>query len=1208
MRIRILSIFVLIFVLCIGVVLAQTTSGSITGTVVDSQQATVTGAKVTVTEEGKSYSLTAVTDGEGRFVFPIVPPGIYSLNIEASGFKTQQRKGLTLVPNDRLSLGNVGLEVGAPAEIVSVTSEATPIQADSGERSYAIQQETIRNMGVRTRSFISFATLAPGVIVNGASDANSTSNISSISVNGGRLNSNNIQIDSVTSIDTGNNSELSRIPLDSVGEFKLLTSTYQPEYGRSSGAQFIVTSRSGSQDFHGSVYYYRRHTGLNANTFDNNRNNRTRPISDQREKGYSIGGPIYIPGFFNRDKRKLFFFVNQEWAPRVTPNGAQNVRVPTALERAGDFSQSRDNNGNLFNTIRDSTTGLPCLSTATGANPGGCFADGGVLGKIPAARFYSLGQKILSLFPSPNTTGTNFNYTSQLSNDTVERNDTVRIDYNITKNWRVYGRMLNNVNYANVPYASLGFILGGNIDTFRWKNNTPRISYAGTVNGTLSPTMAVEFTYGFSKNKIEARMENDAYTRTATGLAALPLIYPDAVQEDLLSQLGFGSKIGNGPSVRTGNGPFLNSNRTDDISGALSKVWGEHVTKFGGVYHWATKQQTNRVQFNGNINFGENTNNPFDTGFGFANALLGIYNNYTQASASTNGNYKYTNVEWFVQDNWKFTKRFTLDYGMRFSWMPPTYDASGQASNFDPTQYKLSAAPRLFVPVCINGAATCSGGTQTSPRRAVDPAVLASGVPLTLANTFLDTVFVGRIVPGSGGLANGLFPTGTNGIPKRMTKDQGILFAPRIGFAYDVTGKHEFIIRGGFGIFYDRPQGNLVFDFNENPPTTVTNLLDFGFLQTLTSSIATSTFNPPGVKAIELDAKIPSTNSYNIGIQYKLPFDTVLDVAYVGSQGHHLPHVRSINSTPFGSAFLAANQDPTKARNPGFNGNPGIPGSNALPANLYRPYKGFADISYTEFRENSNYHSLQISGSRRFAKGVLMNGSYTWSRVRGISNGDQDSSRIDQQDWINYGRLGYNRTHNVIFSWVYDLPKITRNKMVGLATNGWQLSGIYRFQSGEPELVSCGVNNYNTVNLTGSSSGNSARCVLIGDPTAVDQDEFRWYNLAAFAAPSVGSTGMETKRDDLLIIGPPINNWDLSLSKKFFIWEKFRLEARLDAFNALNHTQGGFSNFFSAVYTAPGSSTLQTVPANSTTNRTGAGAISGYRPNRTVQWMLRFEF
>ncbi|MEQ1607351.1 MAG: carboxypeptidase-like regulatory domain-containing protein, partial [Pyrinomonadaceae bacterium] len=399
MCIRTLTIAVLVFVLCTATIMAQSTSGSITGTIVDQQSAAIANATVRVTEEGRTYTLTTTTDGEGRFVFPIVSPGTYTMSVEVAGFKKQERKGVTLVLNDKLSLGNLTLEVGSPTETVEVQAEATLIQADSGERSYSIQSTQVQSLGNKGRSYINFATLAPGVVANGAGDGTSSSS-SGISVNGVRTNSNNVQIDGVTSVDTGNNAELSKVPLDSIGEFKLVTSSSQAEYGRSSGAQIIAITQSGTQDFHGSGYYYRRHRGLNANTFQNNRTPvlspvtntlvaTSRPFSDQEDKGYRIGGPIYIPGFFNTDKKKLFFFVNQEWTPRLTPRTNPNrVRLPTALERRGDFSQSLDSNGNLFNTIRDYTTGLPCLSTATGANPGGCFADGGVLGRIPLARLY----------------------------------------------------------------------------------------------------------------------------------------------------------------------------------------------------------------------------------------------------------------------------------------------------------------------------------------------------------------------------------------------------------------------------------------------------------------------------------------------------------------------------------------------------------------------------------------------------------------------------------------------------------------------------------------------------------------------------------------------------------------------------------------------------------------------------------------------------
>ena len=1213
MRLRMLSMFIALVALCSGSGLAQTTSGSISGSVVDTQQNAVPKATITIQEEGKTFSLTATSDDGGRFVFPVVPPGTYTLTVKADKFKVQERKGLTLVLNDKLSLGSIGLEIGEVTETVTVTSEATLVQADSGERSFGIQGQQIRNLGNKGRSYINFATLATGVVANGAGDGNSSSS-SGISVNGVRTNSNNVQIDGVTSVDTGNNAELSKVPLDSIGEFKLVTSSSQAEYGRSSGAQIIAITQSGVQDFHGSWYYYRRHRGLNANTFENNRNTSgvatSRPFSNQRDKGYRLGGPLYIPGVFNEKKNKLFFFVNQEWTPRLTPRNTPNrVRVPTALERAGDFSQSLDGNGNLFNTIRDYQNSLPCTTANTQANPGGCFNDGGVLGRIPQNRLYAPGVKLLSLYPLPSTTGTNYNVEDQLPNDTNERNDTLRLDYNFNANWRVSSRYLRNNEHNNTPYDGLGFILGGNIAGFGWKNVLPRHSYAGTVNGTLNPSTVVEFTYGFSKNSIDGRPADDRYTFASSGIA-LPRIFPNATQGDFLPQVGYAGRLANTPSYRVGNGPFINSNRTDTVAGSLSKIWAAHVLKFGGTFEKGIKNQTNRVQFNGGISFSNDTANPFDTGFGFANAITGVYQNYIQASAGSTGKYKYYNTEFYAQDNWKLTKRLTLDYGMRFSWFPPTYDASGAASTFDPSLYSAANAPRLYAPGCL-GQAVGSFNPTGCNRVAYDPTLSAGtiltggGVPGSGGNAFNGGLFIGKIIPGTGSLSNGLVVS-----DKALTNDQGLLYAPRFGFAYDITGKHNLILRGGFGIFYDRSQGNLVFDYNENPPTTITQRFDFGRLQDLGNAGGSSNRSVPSIRAIEKDAKIPTVNSYNVGIQYKLPFDTVLDVAYVGSQSHHLPHTRGINETPFGSAFLAANQDPTRTPSPATN-----PGQNALLPEFYRPYKGFGSINLVEFVENSDYNSMQFGANRRFSKGLVLSANYTYSLARGVSTGDQDGARIDGNRKIDYGRLGFDRTHNFNFNWVYELRGFTKNKFLGLVTNGWQLSGIYRFQSGQPELVQCNVNGRSNQSITGSSSGQTPGCILIGSLTeGFTKDDFHLWNVNALKAAPDGSKGDQTLRDDLLVNAPPINNFDLSLSKKFYFKEKYRVEARFDAFNALNHTQAAFSNFFAgSVFDdatrliRPTTATVIVV-ADPVRNRNGFGAVNTYRPNRTAQWMLRFEF
>src|SRR5262245_339879 len=334
---------------------AQTTSVSITGSVVDPQQSAVAGTTVNLKDEAKSLTLTSTTDNEGRFVFPQVSPGTYKLTIEAPGFKKMERAGILLVANDKLTLGDIVLQVGAASETITVTAEATLIQAESAERSYAVQGEVVRNIAVNGRNFAQLASISAGLITtssNGTAD-----DITQISANGLRMSANNLQIDGVATVDTGNNGMLVQVTLDAIAEFKVLTSNYQAEYGRSAGAQISAVTRSGTKDFHGSFYTFRRHDGMNANTWLNNHTSSTdaagnlrsftpRPKTDQRDIGYTIGGPVYIPKLFNTSKDKVFFFFSQEHQKRLTPpTGPTRVTVPTTAERLGDFSQSVDNTG-----------------------------------------------------------------------------------------------------------------------------------------------------------------------------------------------------------------------------------------------------------------------------------------------------------------------------------------------------------------------------------------------------------------------------------------------------------------------------------------------------------------------------------------------------------------------------------------------------------------------------------------------------------------------------------------------------------------------------------------------------------------------------------------------------------------------------------------------------------------------------------------------
>ena len=1193
--IRFSALFIMIFALT-PIMFAQTTSGSITGVITDPNQAAIANATVKITEQSKSFTLSATTDSQGRFVFPQVPPGTYKMLIEASGFKKLERTGIALVANDKLTLGDLALQVGAASETVTITAEATLLQAESAERSYAVQGEVVRNVAVNGRNFAALAAISQGLApVNTAVGDNRVDDITQISANGLRPSANNLQIDGVATVDTGNNGQLVQVTLDAIAEFKVLASDYQAEYGRSAGAQISAVTRSGTKDFHGSFYAFRRHDGLNANTWLNNRDGKPRPKLDQRDIGYTIGGPVWIPKVFNKSKDKLFFFFSQEYQHRLTPPGGPTlVTVPTALERQGDFSKSVDASGNPFPYIRDTTSGLPCTPPVrnaagvitTPAVTGGCFQDGGVLGKVPQNRLNQIGLNILKLYPLPNATGTGFNYSTQESTSAPQRQDLIRIDWNISNNWRANGKYLFYKNSPTQPYGS--FVLGTNMPDFATDFPNNRYGVTGTVTGSLNATTVLEVTFGQSHNSIDILPHNPNFNRTALNLTGIPLLFNDPVQLDLPPQFIFnGGNIANGPNIGSNNAPFKNFNTTRDLAGSVSKIWGPHNAKFGIFWQNSFKPQSSFANNNGQYNFVSNSSNPLDTNFAFANASVGVYNQFTQASVYAVGQYRYNNVEWYAQDNWKVTSRLTLDYGMRFYWIQPQFDESSQTADFLPDQYKAGSAPRLYQPQKVNGV-----------RVGVDP-VTGQQVAAT---------YIGRIVPGTGSLTNGVFQAG-NGISQGLYDNRGVQFGPRFGFAYDALGNQKLVVRGGAGVFYDRPQGNTVFDLVQNPPTTLQTTLFFGRIQDITPitqqdiSSGKVLLSPPSLVAIDTKGKIPTTYSYNLGVQYKLPFESVLDVSYVGTSGQHLLQRRSINAPAYGAAYLAQNQDPTAAP-------PTSLGANALPVDFLRPYQGFGQIQYIEPSTSSNYHSLQTSLNRRFSRGLLLGVNYTWSKALGTQSQDLPGvtgfgapNNIDNRR-ANYAPLDFDIRHNFSANFVYELPKATANKGLGYALNDWQLSGVYHYVTGQPYNISISIPNISDYTLTGTTNVEGARIVLLKDPgSGHSSDPYHMFDASAFALPTPGSTSFESGRDYLY--KSPINALDLSLAKRFRIKEKAELRFQIDAFNALNHTQ--FNNV-NATFNGAIGATTPTNLASETSNKNGFGSINTVRPPRNLQLSARVQF
>jgi hypothetical protein len=1136
----------------------QTTAGSLAGDVVDAQHAAITGAVVTATEQEQKVQWTAKTDNLGHFVFPQVPPGTYTVVIKSKGFQTVERHDVIIHGNDNLSIGRLVMPLGEVSQIVEVTATAAPMQLESAERSDSLVNEQIQDIAVNSRSYLDLVKLIPGVVSTVNLQTAGTGGLGSISVNGSRANQNQLTINGIGDVDTGSNGTQNvTLSLDSVQEFKILTSSYQAQYGRSSGAQISVVTKSGTSQFHGSGAWYHRHEGLNANNWLNNLRGVPRPLFRFNDADYTIGGPVYIPNSKILEKKdKLFFFWSQEFQEQLRPQGLRRITVPTALERQGDFSQSVDSNGRPFPFIKDPLlVGQSCKST----NTAGCFKDGGVLGRIPQNRLYAPGIALLKLYPLPNVTGQNgFNFQSQISDQYPRREDLLRLDYNFSSKSRFWMHRIVNSNTFTSEYGS--FVLGPNVPITPISVANPGYGYAFGNTYIFSPTLINEITFGWTSNSFLIEPTTNAYTRTASGIH-LPVLFPSAVQLDLIPNTTFGgSRIANSPSIGGSScaacGPFRNYNTTIDLTDNLSKVLSRHTLKTGVYIHRSRKNQSAFADNNGNYNFGDNGNNSLDTGFGFANAAVGVFNSFDQASAYVLPAYRYWNMEGYVQDTWKINGQMTLDYGMRIAWYQPQYDSSLEGSTFVPSLFNPASSPQL------------------------------------LPN--------GRIVPGTGNLLNGIIQAG-HGASKYLTTNRGAQWGPRLGFAWDIAGMQKLVFHAATGIYYDRTQGNNTAFFQiQNPPANSVPTLTNDYATSLSSS-TNVILSPSGLQALAPQGKIPTTYQFTSGLQASLPFRMVLETAYVGSISNHQANQLNLNAIPYGATFLPQNQDPAHAPCT-------VPGCAAKNVNLLRPYPGFGDIILHANNATSNYNALQVSVNRRTTRGLFLGGSYTWSRNLGTASNDGGFFRIDGLDrFANYGPVGQDRRHNFTLNYVYEMPGLPSNNFLLRAlTHGWQTSGFVHMESGSPFTPSFSITGESNQNLTGSYT-EPARVSVIGNPLTGSDNPFNRLNALAFAPPVTGgSRGLESTPNYLY--NPWMNNWDMSVQKSFSFEKGVTLRLRADAFNVLNHTQ--FSGINSSLsFNQAGQVQNLAYDANGNLVRqNGFGTVNGARDPRILQLSVRVNF
>jgi hypothetical protein len=615
------------------------------------------------------------------------------------------------------------------------------------------------------------------------------------------------------------------------------------------------------------------------------------------------------------------------------------------------------------------------------------------------------------------------------------------------------------------------------------------------------------------------------------------------------------------------------------------------------------------------VNFGNDANNALDTGFGFANAATGVFTQYLQASRFIEGNMIYNQTEFFLQDNWKVTNRLTLDYGMRFVNQQPQHDQFQQMANFFPDRWKLSDAPVLYIAGCRSGATVCSG----NDRNAMDP---RNRQILTAVGAANSQAAIGTPIPGTGNLLNGIVKAG-DGIAKTNHTWPKVVLGPRFGFAYDLTGNSNWVIRGGIGLFYDRPDGNTVFSTPGNPPTATAKDLRNGVLSTLGQGL--SPLPVPTLITFQYYADVPASWQWQFGVQKSLPLGMVGDMTYVGNHGFNRMgglqggQRQNLNAVDIGAAYLPQNQDPTLAPN-------ATPGQNAYTSNLLRAFRGFAGIEENQTKFWDTYHSLQFNVNRRFSRGFLFGANYTYGiSLKGNTGLNQrfqhaaDGTITLRADQAAYEKLMEKldvRPHLFKANGVWDSPGVlSKGSFLKYLTKDWQLSAVATVVSGPAyDLGYSFQNGAGNVNITGSPDWGGRVTLLDGLGSGCSDNQYAQFNFAAMRPPTFGSVGMESGRNTMR--GCLSKNVDVSVVRKVRINEKYRVELRADVFNAANTTViNGRST--SAQFTSPTNLTLvnNQFNADGSLNQSrlqprnaGFGAATGAQNLRNIQLQLRLQF
>lgn len=1149
---RILSVATLLLFGLSAVVWAQETTGTISGQVKDQNGATVVGATVTITDPARGFTQTYVTTDEGMFNATQLPASTYTMSVEMTGFKKSLQENLILNVNDRQTI-DVVLEPGQVTEVVNVNSDTSLIQESPTQRGL-ISGNQITELPLNTRNFVQLALLSAGVSsANGSQIGSGALSVVQLSINGGRTSAINWLVDGSRNVDTGSNLTLLTTPsIDAIQEFTILTSNYAPEFGRNGGGVINVVTRSGSNDFHGTIYEFLRNDALNARpAFQtvplagiNKLNGEPRYKAPLRynDYGFTIGGPLYLPRFGEggpsvyNGKNRSFFFYSQEWKKTRSVNTAVGT-VPTIEQRNGIFA----------GTIKDPITGVN-------------FPSVGGNSIIPLSRFDPNALAILNFWPLPNEvspgTTTLNRYRRAVGVGSDIRQEVLRIDHNFNSRWSIFGRYIREDFSRNDPGGnqfSDPFALGAVAGTLypyvaAQQTNTPGKNFVVSLKSILSPTMINEIAYDYAYNAIFTTFAGTGLKSNAPGFTS-PELFP-TTQQGALPSITFSGATSNFQISQ----PSQIENPSHTIRDNLTIARGQHTFKVGGFYSREAKNENAGNILNGTYAFdGSRSNNDL------ADFFLGAPRTYQEDQNEVLVTLRYNTTEFYGQDSWKVTPKLTIDYGARYSLYNNPIDTNNLLTAFRPDFY------------------------NPAKKVVIDPVS-------------------GNVVTGSGDRFNGIIFAGQNSpYGARVQSNQRNTLGPRVGFAYNVFGDGRTVVRGGFGLYYDRTLVGIV-EQNAfvNPQVSSRVTIDNPLLANPGAGVPRTTTPVITLSSTGDPFKVPRTTQYSLSVQREVFRNAVLEVAYVGTQGRNLLHLVNINQPVPG--VLTALTASLRAS--------GTLGPTARASiNAARPFLGYAAISDRRTEASNDYNSMQVTFNKRMSQGLEYGAVYTWSKNMTNASTDRSDSPQDVLKLdLERAPSQFDRTHIFTAHVVYELPFFRHaSGMKRTILGGFQITGVYTAQSGTPLTI--------TQTITASTpstslfsfadplgTGSTLRPNMIGDPHGTGSLT-QWFNTGAFAPAffAYGSAGRG------LVRGPGIDNWDVAIFKNFRFSERVNVQFRTEFFNFLNkaqYTNPGTAATFTTDPAAPAGS----FPARYIQTNTTFGVITGTRDPRNVQFGLKLNF